>query len=127
MIEFVRPDLVDNEIYGRLNACREKTIRSKRSDKIRRILAAALRDALAVPRATAPKLHPTPGSTIHVTSKRSLRPLSVRAGPRAESARHKSPVHVGEPYRLSAPDRDRRYEPRSSMPLNGHSRRHGAR
>jgi hypothetical protein len=92
MIEFVRPDLVECEIYGRLNACREKAIRSKRSDKIRQILGDALRATLAAPRATAPKLHPIPGSTIHATCKRSLTPSSGREKSRAEAGRDGSRV-----------------------------------
>jgi hypothetical protein len=92
MIEFVRPDLVECEIYGRLNACREKAIRSKRSDKIRQILADALRATLAGPRATAPKPHPIPGSTTRATSKRSLTPLSGREKTRGEAGRDGSRV-----------------------------------
>jgi hypothetical protein len=100
MIEFVRPDLVECEIYRRLNACREKAIRSKGSDKIRQILAHALRGILAALLATAPKLHPIPGSTIHATSKRSMTPLSGRERPRAEGGRRRSPDRVSGPRPL---------------------------
>jgi hypothetical protein len=99
MIEFVCPDLVECEIYGRLNACREKAIRSNRSDKIRQILVDALRATLAALPATAPKVHPILGSTIHATSKRSLTPLSGREKSRAEAGRDGSRVRVSEPRR----------------------------
>jgi hypothetical protein len=95
MIEFVWPDLVESEIYERLNACREKTIRSKRSDKIRQIPADALRGTSAALLAIAPKLPPTHGSTIHATFKRSLMPLSARERPRPEvGPRHRSTSRV---------------------------------